>query len=107
MATKELIRKRVLIGLGLSVFLFVVAKYVVGNIYKKKLSDKKSNFIGADGFYNADGGEGKFIAKRFDSTHRNSDGTLGATWISFNDSDIVGYWEKGKIEIGTEVSGLI
>lgn len=107
MASKELIRKRVLTGVGLSVALFFVAKYVVGISFKKKAQDLKSNFIGADGFYGADGGSGGFYAKIYDPNHVNKDGTKGATFISYNDSDVVGYWEKGKIEIGTPVYGMI
>lgn len=107
MATKLTIKQRVFIGVSLSVVAFLLSKVVLAKYYKKKAIEKKSNFIGADGFYDADGGDGKFFAKTYDPNHRNTDGTLGATWISFNNSDVVGYWEKGKIQIGTEVSALI
>lgn len=101
MATKEIIRKRVLIGVGLSVVAFFLAKLVVAKYYKKKGIENKSNFVGADGQ------DDSFVAKRYDPTHVNSDGTKGATWIAFNDSDIVGYWQNGKVEIGTTIHGLI
>jgi hypothetical protein len=101
MVTKDLIKKRVLIGIGFSLVAFLVARVLITNYYKKKGVSKQSNFIGADG------GDETFVAKRFDPSHVNKDGTKGATWISYNDSDIVGYWEKGKIEIGTKISGLI
>jgi hypothetical protein len=29
---------------------------------------------------------------------------MGATWISYDDSNEVGYWQKGKIEEGTDMT---
>jgi hypothetical protein len=101
MASKISIKKRVLIGVGLSVVAFFLSKVIVAKYYKKKATDKQSNFLGADGT------DDTFVAKRYDPNHINSDRSKGATWIAFNNSDIVGYWEKGKIEIGTEIQGLI
>lgn len=102
MVSKEIIKKRLLVGVGFSLVAFLLARVLIKNYYKNKgATSKQSNFIGADG------GDDSFVAKTFDSTHVNPDGTVGATWISYNNSDIVGYWEKGKINIGTKVSGLV
>jgi hypothetical protein len=45
-----------------------------------------------------------FIAGGYDPRHQNPDGTVGATWISYDDSNVVGYWQKGRVQEGTEMS---
>jgi len=95
MVTKQVMKKRVLIGVGLSIVAFFLSKLVVAKYYKKKAIGKTSNFV------NLEGDSGDFRAKSYDPNHKNSDGSLGATFISFNDSDVVGFWYKGKLEIGT------
>jgi hypothetical protein len=94
-------KKRLVIGIGLSIVAYFLIKNVVLNYYKKKGVVQTSNFLGANGQSDT------FVAKRFDASHINSDGSKGATWISYNNSDVVGYWEKGKIEIGEPVYQLI
>ena len=94
-------KQRLIIGIGVSVLLYFSIKKLVLNYYKSKGIPAPVNFLGANGESDS------FVAKRFDASHVNSDGSKGATWISYNNSDVVGYWEKGKIEIGTAVHGLI
>lgn len=94
-------KQRLIIGIGVSVLLYFAIKKLVLNYYKSKGIQKPVNFLGANGESDS------FVAKKYDASHVNSDGSKGATWISYNNSDVVGYWEKGKIEIGTAVHGLI
>jgi hypothetical protein len=84
---------RVGIGIGLGVVAYFLFKYVSKKFYKVKPNDMKS-------FVNADGKESSYHAQRYDATHQNQDGSLGATWIAYNTNPLIGYWEKGKIEIG-------
>lgn len=82
---KSVILKRLSIGVGLSVVLY----FVVKRFYKPKVSSGSSA-----NFSNANGGE--FIAKRYDASRN-------ATWIAYNNSDVVGFWKDGNIPEGTSV----
>jgi hypothetical protein len=91
-------KKRLFIGIGLAVGLYFAFRYGLKNVFVKKDTGKK-NFVNADGEM-----VGNFVAKQYDPMHVNPDGTQGATWISYNDSNIVGYWQKGRVQEGTDVS---
>jgi hypothetical protein len=92
--------KKALIGVGLAVGLYFLFNYVIKKSGAVVVPPKPNG----DGFKGMDGEEeGKYTAKRYDSTHKNLDGSLGATWIGYNDSNIVGFWQKGQVDIGTEV----
>lgn len=103
MAIKLPNNQRLIIGFTIAIGVFFLAKYVAPKFLKAKSSDdSQKNFLNADG--NENGG---FVAKQYDPTHVNTDGTKGATWISYNNSDAVGYWMNGKVEEGTPIHGLI
>jgi hypothetical protein len=91
-------KTKLLIGIGIGVALYFAFRFGLKNVFVKKDTGKK-NFANADGDL-----VGNFVAKQYDANHLNTDGTMGATWISYEGSDIVGYWQKGKIEEGTDVS---
>lgn len=95
MLTKQ---QRLFIGVGGAIVLYFVFKYGLKGIIGKKPESQK-NFANADGDL-----AGNFVAKQYDPLHVNPDGTKGATWISYNDSNVVGYWQKGRVQEGTEVS---
>lgn len=90
-------KKRLVIGIGLSVGLYFAFKYGLKNVFAKPVSAK--NFANAEGEL-----VGNFIAKQYDPLHVNPDGSKGATWISYDNSNIVGYWQKGRIQEGTDMS---
>lgn len=102
-------KKRYLIGAGIGVLLFFAFKYGLPMILKKPTPPPMpptppTGLKGAKtkSFANASGeGENQFVANGFDPNHVNDDGSMGATWISFNNSKIVGYWQKGKVPDGT------
>lgn len=90
-------KKKILIGIGLGIGLYLIFnKIVKGNISVKPIvkEDETSNFSGSTNGY---------VAKSYDATHINEDGTKGATWIAYNNSDIVGYWKKGRVAIGSSL----
>lgn len=116
--SKEQLRKNIFIGVGLAVVVYLGLRYGLKNYYAKKEAStptpkptptpskpatKGKNFVGADGGQSEDG----FVALRYDANHVNEDGSLGATWIGYKGSDVVGYWEKGVIKIGTPINQLI
>jgi hypothetical protein len=83
--TMDVKRNRIILGIGLAIiFYFGVKKF-----YKPKISGSSVNFSNANG-------EGGFIAKRYDSTRN-------ATWIAYDNSDVVGFWKDGMIPVGTSV----
>ena len=96
---KEIIRTRLFIGIAGAVFLYVGLRYYIVPKYFKPSAPAtpKANFVNATG-------QSDFVAKRYDANHVNKNGTIGATWIAFKDSDIVGYWENGKIPLGTPIN---
>jgi hypothetical protein len=82
--TMDVKRNRIILGIGLAIiFYFGVKKF-----YKPKISGSNVNFSNANG--------GEFVAKRFDASRN-------ATWISYNNSDVVGFWKDGNIPEGTSV----
>jgi hypothetical protein len=92
--TMEFKKQRLLLGVGLAILGYFVLKNVIA---KKMVSSdaNKSNFV------NADGSNNSFVALKYDPSYKNPDGTLGATWIGYNNSDVVGYWQKGVVTLGT------
>lgn len=100
---KEVIQKRMVIGIGVAIILYLSFRYGLKNILatKSNADTPNSNFVGADGT-NEDG----FTAMRYDATHVNNDGSKGATWIGFKGSDVVGYWQQGRVKIGTRIHSL-
>ena len=91
-------KKKILIGIGIGIALyFVLNKVLKANIDVKPIanSDESTNFSGSTNGY---------VAKRYDATHINEDGSMGATWVAYNDSEVVGFWKKGKVAIGTSVA---
>jgi len=90
-------KKKLAIGIGLAIGLYFAFRYGLKNVFAKPESTKS--------FANADGDlVGKFFAKQYDPMHINPDGSSGATWISYDDSNIVGYWQKGRVQEGTDMS---
>jgi len=89
-------KKRLLIGVGLAIVGYFVFKKVSEKIFVKKSTNNQANFLNADGNDNG----GNFVAKQYDATR-------GATWISYNNSDVVGYWQDGRIKQGTIVNSLM
>ena len=95
----ELKYKKALFGIGLGIGLYFALNYLIkksGALVTPPKPDDKA-------FKSMDGSEGKYLAKRYDPNHQNLDGSFGATWIGFDDSDIVGFWQKGKVDLGTEI----
>ncbi len=88
---------KILIGIGIGVGLYFLFNKTIKDKIAKTLNVREANFS------NADGGN-DYIAKKYDPFYTNPDGSDGATWISYNDSDVVGFWKKGKVQIGTRVS---
>ena len=99
--TKELAKKRLLLGIGIAIVGYFGFKYVISKFTKPKIAGGNVNFIGANG------DSTELVAKRYDANYVNKDGSKGATWISYNDSDVIGYWEKGKIQEGEPIHTLI
>ena len=85
---------RIGIGLGLGIIAYFVVKYVAKNKYAIAKPKNKS-------FVNADGKESSYTAQRYEPTYESEDGSLGATWIAYNTNPLIGYWEKGQIDVGT------
>lgn len=90
---KEVIRKRLFIGIGVAVVLYFGFKYLIPKVFPPKIKTNESNFS------NADGQSNDFVAKQYDASRN-------ATWISYKGSDVVGYWQEGKIKEGTFVHQL-
>jgi hypothetical protein len=91
-------KKKLVIGIGIAIGLYFAFRYGLKNVFVKKPESIK-NFANADGEL-----VGKFFAKQYDPLHVNPDGSKGATWISYDDSNVVGYWQKGRVQEGTEMS---
>lgn len=90
---KQTIQKRLLIGIGVSVALYLGFKYLLPKIFPPKINTNNVNFLSADGQSD------DFIAKQYDVSRN-------ATWISYQGSIIVGYWQEGKIKEGTPIHQL-
>ena len=91
------------IGLGLGVVAYFLFKYVAKVIYKPKdTMGKTKAFANADGETKNVGKAGSsFTASYYNPEHKNLDGSLGATWIAYNDNYSIGYWEQGIVKEGT------
>ena len=89
---KELIRKRLFIGIGVAVVLYFGFKYLLPKVFPPKINTNPN-------FSNADGQSDDFIAQQYDANRK-------ATWISYKGSDVVGYWQDGKIMQGTVINQL-
>jgi len=92
----EFKKNRLAIGIGLAIVTYFVVKKITQNILTKKSTNNQANFLNADG----NGNGGKFVARQYDATRN-------ATWISYNNSDVVGYWQEGKVKEGTIVNSLM
>jgi len=90
---KELVKKRLAIGVLVAVGLYFGFKYAIPKLFPPKINTNP-NFSNADG-----GSEGDFVAKQYDPKRK-------ATWISYKGSDIVGYWQEGVIKQGTIINEL-
>jgi hypothetical protein len=92
----EFKKNRLAIGIGLAIVTYFVVKKITENSLTKKSTNNQANFLNADG----NGNGGKFVARQYDATRN-------ATWISYNNSDVVGYWQEGKVKEGTIVNSLM
>jgi hypothetical protein len=89
-------KKRLIVGVGLAIVGYFVFKKVSEKIFTKKSTNNQANFLNADGNNN----DSNFVAKQYDATRN-------ATWISYNNSDLIGYWQEGLIKRGTIVNSLM
>jgi hypothetical protein len=89
---KQLLRKRLILGIGLGVGLYFGFKYLIPKLFPPKINTNVN-------FSNADGQSDDFVAQQYDAS-KNS------TWISYKGSDVVGYWQQGKIKEGTVINQL-
>jgi hypothetical protein len=99
---KSVVATRLAIGIGFAVVGYFVFKKIVLKKIMSKTEGNQKNFLNADG-----NGGGLFVSKFYDANHKNSDGTLGATWISYNDSNLIGYWQSGMIKEGTIINSIM
>lgn len=64
-----------------------------------------SGFSGDDNFFNITAKpRTQYIAGGYDPSHVNSDGTRGATWISYGGAGSSGFWQQGQVPRGTIVN---
>lgn len=94
-------KQKILFGVAIGLGAYFIFDKWVKNLIKKNpttTSENESNFS------NANGDNSGYVAKRYDASHVNEDGSIGATWISYNNSDVVGLWKKGKIAIGSKIN---
>lgn len=91
-------KQRLLIGIGFAIVGYFVFKKYGAKWFAPKLVEGTSSDSKQANFLNADG-DGGFVAKQYDPIKK-------ATWISFRNSDVVGYWQSGKIQEGTPIHGL-
>jgi len=89
---KSVIRTRLAMGVLSAVALYFSFKYLLPKVFPPKI-DTKANFS------NADGQSDEFVAQQYDASKN-------ATWISYKGSDVVGYWQEGKIKQGTVINQL-
>jgi hypothetical protein len=89
---KQVIRKRLFVGIGVAVVLYFGFRYLLPKVIKPKINTNVN-------FSNADGESGDFTAMQYDANKK-------ATWISYKGSDVVGYWQEGKIKEGTVINQL-
>jgi hypothetical protein len=101
---KNVVAKRLMIGVVGAIALYLVSIKLVPKFFPPKAPSSTPPTTDKANFSNADGSGVDFVAKTYDASHVNEDGSIGATWISFKNSDVVGYWQKGKLAIGTPIS---
>ena len=84
-------------AIGVGVVAYFMARFIAKKYYYigEPSKGKQSNFV------NADGVESVYSASNYDPNHINSDGSLGATWIAYNDLETIGYWKEGFVQEGT------
>ena len=89
-------KQRLLIGVGVAIVGYLVFKKYGATWFAPKLVTppitNTANFLNADG-------DGGFVAKQYNAA-------TNSTWISYQNSDVVGYWQTGKIKEGTPVHSL-
>ena len=87
------------IGIGIGVVVFFVVRAVAKKMFpaKKTANNNNVSFAG-------DSKQGIYKAMFYDENYRNDDGSKGATWIGYNESPIVGFWKKGMMAEGTQVT---
>jgi hypothetical protein len=91
-------KQRLLIGIGFAILGYFVFKKYGAKLFAPKLASTPTSEDNQANFLNDDG-NGSFVAKQYDPIKK-------ATWISYQNSDVVGYWLSGKIEQGTPIHGL-
>jgi hypothetical protein len=92
MSVPKLKRENLYIGIFVAVGLYFGFKFLLPKIFPPKI-DTNANFS------NADGQSGEFVAQQYDASKN-------ATWISYKGSNVVGYWQDGKIKEGTVINQL-
>jgi hypothetical protein len=93
------IKQRLLIGVGFAIVGYIVFKKYGAKWFAPKLVEPSVQTNGDQlNFLNANGGS-DFIAQQYDAN-------TNSTWISYQGSSVVGYWQKGKIKEGTPIHGL-
>jgi hypothetical protein len=103
---KNILAKRLMIGVGGAIALYFLSIKLYPKLFPPKLPNTTPPSGAKANFSNADGSGIDFMSKYYDASHVNEDGSLGATWISFQDSNVVGYWQKGKLAIGTPMHNI-
>jgi hypothetical protein len=64
-----------------------------------------SGFSGDDNFFNITAKpRAQYIAGGYDAGHQNSDGSRGATWISYGGVGSAGFWQQGYVPQGQVVN---
>jgi hypothetical protein len=91
-------KQRLLIGIGFAIVGYFVFKKYGAKLFTPKLVEKPISDSQESNFLNANGGN-DYIAKQYDPIKK-------ATWISYQNSDVVGYWLSGKIQEGTPISSI-
>ena len=92
-------KQRLLIGVGVAIVGYFVFKKYGAKWFAPKLAKPSVQTNGDQlNFLNASGGS-DFIAQQYDPN-------TNSTWISYQGSSVVGYWQKGKIKEGTPIFGL-
>jgi len=89
-------KQRLLIGVGVAIVGYFVFKKYGAKWFAPKLvtppMTNTANFLNASG-------SSDFVAKQYDAT-------TNSTWISYQGSNVVGYWQTGKIKEGTPIHSL-
>ena len=91
-------KQRLLIGIGFAIIGYFAFKKYGAKLFTPKLVAKPTSDSQEANFLNANGGN-DYIAKQYDPIRK-------ATWISYQNSDVVGYWLSGKIQEGTPISSI-